>query len=279
MRSLTLLAALTPLVLPLSPSQEERAAPAAEDAARDALRAALAEAGVLIDFEAGAAAIDVGVLVKDDLLEYLLIGPLGATHESLFQTNVTPSFLNTALLALGAEPGTNATWETIDPPPTLEERRAGKKPYTVTPPFGDGFYLYVTWREGDEVFRYRLEDLVANLKTGRAMARHRFVFLGSTFLPPEAEGDAPVFAADVEGNLINVSFFRAGHTLLTAALPDCEDQSIWLANPYLLPRRGATVRLVFAREPRRAEPAAWDATLPRVKPLAESHGEGAHQDG
>jgi hypothetical protein len=208
------------------------------------------------------------VLVKEDLLEYVLVAPGGAAHEALFQTDVQPSLLNTALLALGVEPGANATWERIDPPPTLEERRAGKKPYRIHLPVGDGFLMYVAWREKDETYLYRLEDLIANLRTARAMERHRWVFLGSAFLDPKEPGDAPVFAADAEGNLINLAFFQSGHTLLSAALQDCEDQSIWVANPWLLPERGQPVRLMFAHASLAELPAAWKASLPVVAPPA-----------
>jgi hypothetical protein len=263
MRSFFLLALA---VLTAAPAQEVPPRLGPEDPARAALAAALAESGVLLDFEAGAAAIDVSVLVKEDLLEYLLVGPGGAGHEALFQTAVQPSLLNAGLLALGVEPGVNARWERTDPPPTLEERRAGKKAFKIHAPTGDGFYPYVTWREADEVFFYRVEDLIANLRTGRAMQRHRWVYLGSAFLPPEHEGEPPLFAADAEANLINLAYFQAGHTLLTAALDDCEDQSIWVGNPWLLPRRGTTVRFVLARTPLSAAPAAWATSLPVVAP-------------
>jgi hypothetical protein len=255
--------------------QQDRPGPVGpEDPARAALAAALAESGVLLDFAAGAAAIDVGVLVKEDLLEYLLVGSGGAGHESLFQTAVQPSLLNAGMLALGVTPGVNAIWERVDPPPSLEERRAGRKPFSIRKPTGDGFYLYAAWREGDDVFLYRVEDLVANLKTGRAMQRHRWVYLGSAFLPSKDPSEPPLFAADAEGNVINLAYFQSGHTLLTAALDDCEDQSIWIANPWLLPARGATVRLVFAREPLAALPAAWAESLPVVVP-GDEEGDGA----
>jgi len=234
------------------------------DPARLALAEVLADKGVLVDFDARACAIDVDVLVKEDLLEYLLVGPGGAGHESLFETDVQPSLLNTGMIALDVQPGQNAVWETVEPRPSLEERRAGKKPYTIHKPTGDGFLMYAAWREGDETFLYRVEDLVANLRTGRAMVRHRWVYLGSKFLPADDPADPPVFAADAERNLINLAYFQAGHTLLTGALDDCADQSIWIANPWLLPHRGATVRLVFAREPLEELPAAWAETLPVV---------------
>ena len=81
------------------------------------------------------------------------------------------------------------------------------------------------------------------------MRRHRWVFLGSRMVQPRPDGDADeVFAADLEGNLINIAFFEQGNTLLTAALPECVEQTIWHPNCWLLPERGSPVELVFARE-------------------------------
>ena len=235
----------------------------AEEHAEHALLETLAAGGVDLDQDAQAVSIEAAVLIKSDLLEYLLVGPGGAAHESLFATDVQPSLLNAGMLALGVKAGTNAAWETVEPAPSLEERRAGKRAFRIIPPAGDGFHVYAAWREGGEDFFYRVEDLIANLRTGRAMVRHEWVFLGSAFVEPRP-GEAEVFAADLAGNLVNLTFFREGYTLATAALPDCEDQSIWVANPWLLPETEQRVRLVFARGPLKELPAAWKDKVPVV---------------
>jgi hypothetical protein len=208
-----------------------------------------AEHGILLDLERGLCSIPVQVEVRDDLLEYLLVGPAGAAHEAVFQTDVVPSVLNTALLLLGVDPekARNATWAAKDPAPSEDELRAGVRPFDVTLPEGDRFYLYVAWRSGDERFLYRMEDLLRNLRTGRSMRRHAWVYLGSRMVRVDDSGKE-VFAADVESNLINVSFFPQGNTLVTAAVEDCVFQTIWLPNAWLLPERGAEVRIVFARQ-------------------------------
>jgi hypothetical protein len=266
-------AALLAVLLGYAPFPvQEPAQSGAPSAAERALAETLAAGGVDVDFAARALSIEAAVLIKNELLEYVLVGPGGAAHESLFLTEVTPSLLNAGMLALGVEPGTNATWKGVEPAPSLEERRAGKKPFEVVPPAGDGFHVYAAWREGEEVYSYRVEDLIANLKTGRAMVRHVWVFLGSAFIEP-SPGKEEVFAADVEQNLVNLTFFREGHTLATAALADCEDQSIWAANPWLLPERGARVRLIFARDRLAELPAAWLAELPVVVAPEEPAGD------
>ena len=244
----TLACALPLALLGTSPPEAPLQDPAPDDEARAQLVATLAAAGVDLDFERRCLSIDVRVLVKHDLLEYLLVGPGGASHESLLSTEVQGSVIHTALLALGLEPGKNAEWVPRDPPPTDEERRQGASPYDVRPPEGDGVLPYLAWREGGDTYFYRVEDLVANLQTNRAMRRHRWVFLGSRFIEVR-EGEPEVFAADFLQNLMSVSYFPEGNALFTAALEECADQTIWLANAWLVPPSGSELRLVLALDP------------------------------
>ncbi len=238
-----------------------------QDAAADgndaeaALKAALRQAGIEIDLGLGMCSVPARVLVRNELLEYLLVGLHGSAHESLFATDVQPSLLNTALLALGAERGANAEWSERDPAPTEEELERGVSRVSVTLPKGDGFYLYALWKEAGEVYFLRIEDLLRNLKTGRSMRRHSWVYLGSRFA--EFEADEPEqFVADREGNLINIAFFSEGNTLVTAALRDCLEQTIWIANSWMLPERDWPIQFVFARTPVSEAPSAWvDALL------------------
>jgi len=242
--------------------------PPAQGSTPAELRAALEKEGVMLDLEAGVLAFPARVLVREDLLEYLLVGPNGATHESLFVTNVRPSLLNAALLLLGVEPGTNAQWR--EGSATDEHGRPRKE---VDPPHGDGVYLSAAWREGEETFFFRVEDLIANLESGRSLRRHRWVFLGSRFAALKP-GTPEVFLADVEGNLVNLSFFFQGNTLVTSALEECIEQSIFIANPFLVPPRGSGVRLFVSRKPLETLAPAWAAELPVVAPEDGSSGDG-----
>jgi hypothetical protein len=226
--------------------------------AREELQAALAQEGIALALEAGVLSLPAQVQVRDELLEYLLVGPNGATHEALFLTRVRPSLLNAALLLLGVEPGQNAHWEERG---GLDER--GRPNRKVYPPSGDGFYLYAAWREQGETYFFRVEDLVRNLESGRSLRRHRWVYLGSRFVALKP-GEAESFLADVEGNLVNLSYFFQGNTLLTAAPEECLEQTIWAANEWLLPETGEPVRLFFSRAPLERLDPAWAAALPEA---------------
>jgi hypothetical protein len=235
---------------------------------------ALAAEQVHLNLRRGWCWIPVDIQIRDELLEYLLVGPAGAAHESLFQTAVRASVLNTAFLALGAQPGSNATWHPKEPLPSDAEIRSGVAPYEVELPKGDGFHLYAAWRQENEVYCYRVEDLLRNLLTGHSMQRHRWIFLGSRMLPgdpgskPREPGQTPPaerFAADIYQNLVNISFFHDGYTLLTGALEDCVEQTIWMPNAWLVPERGARVALIFARSPIEQFPSDLAVELPTVE--------------
>ena len=226
----------------------------AEDGA-ELLRQALVGTGIELDPSRGLVSVPAEVLVRNDLLEYLLVGERGAAHESLFLTDVKPSLLNAALLALGVEAGTNARAVESD-----------GEPARIVPPVAgehSGLFLYVAWREAGEIYLFRVEDLLTNLETGRAMRRHAWVFLGSRFAAVR-EGQPPSFVADLEENLVNITFFYQGNTLLTGALEECVNQYIWAPNGWLIPPRGQEVRLLFARRRVTRLPPAWAEALPLV---------------
>ncbi|MEZ5979010.1 MAG: YdjY domain-containing protein [Planctomycetota bacterium] len=247
---------------------QEEPAPAA--GALQRLLTSLADEGIDLDLERGIASFEAQVLVRDQLLEYLLVGPYGATHESLFVTEVTPSLLNAAMLALGASPGRNATWVEEELPEGAPED--ARPDYRIVPPSGDGFYLHAAWREGEETYFFRVEDLVANLDTGRSMERGALVYLGSKMakmpVPKEQGGTGgepqDVFVADVEQNLASLIYFSEGNQLLTCVHGDTNRQDIYAANIWNVPERGQIVRIVLARKPLATVPDSLAGELPTV---------------
>ncbi len=241
-------------------AQESGSAQGGQVGPESAVAEAFAAQGIELDLEAGRLSFPSTICVRQDLLEYVLVADYGAAHESLFATDVSPTVLNTALVTLGAERGQNVRWVPKDPQPSEEEIRNGAPTHDVLPPTGDGFLVYAAWREGEELYFYRLEDLITNLATERSMKRHAWIYLGSRMVA--AKGGGEQLAAEMEGNLINLSYFRAGNTLFSAAIDACVSQTIWLPNAALLPPRGASVRLIFSRERLRALPASIEASLP-----------------
>jgi hypothetical protein len=215
-----------------------------------------------IDLERGVLGLACNVGITYDQIEYLLVGPNGSGHESLLLTTATPSLINAGLLLLGVERGRDVRWTKRDPPPTDDERARGVKSYTLELPSGDGFYLYLGWRRGDETYLFRAEDLVLNVRADTTMERHRWVYTGSHFVSSKDGHEA--FAADIAQNLISVIFFPEHDVFATAALPDCVIQTIWHPNYRMLPQAGSNVELFFSRQRIVELPPGWAEKLPRV---------------
>ncbi|MBK7643169.1 MAG: hypothetical protein IPJ19_08980 [Planctomycetes bacterium] len=254
--------ALVPLcLLAAAPQQSDPARPAPELVA---LQQALAQHEVWLEPAIGVCAIPARVLVRADPVEYVLCNRTGNAHESLFVTESIPSRINVGLLALGVQPGKNAIWKAADPQPTREQMLAGAKAYSVAPPSGEGFLLYVAWKSGEELYFFRLEDLIRNLESGRSMRRGEWVYLGSRSVQNPKAPEQEVFVADEEGNLVNLCFFEQGNTLLTGALPECETQTIWVGNSPLLPDTGLPVLFLFSRKPLESCPKELRAHLPDI---------------
>lgn len=200
--------------------------------------------GIQLDLEKGQLQIEAEVIEAQMPLEYLIVGNKGATHESLFVAAVKPSLLTTALYLLSLKPGKNVEYRDKSPLPTPEQIAQGVVPYEVIAPNGDGVYLYAQWKEGEEMRRYRVEDLICNTKTGRAAARVQWIFLGSRMLSPRKE-EPESFAADWEENIASICYFATGNQILTNPDLDGQEQHLFFPNRWLLPEKGKKVQLIF----------------------------------
>ncbi len=244
--------------LALSSPKQDNGAQADE---HQVLAATFRESGIEVDFDANAIAFPCKLIVTNDLLEYVLVGPNGSAHESLLMTDVEASMIHAALLTIGVNTGENAKYVAVDPVPTEEELKAGAKRFTMQLPSGDGIFIYLAWKEGEETYFIRVEDVINNFQSGRSMRRHRWTYIGSRFARLRA-GEPEVYMADAEQNLINLAFFTEGNTLCTASLPECEIQTVWSANSWLLPPPGEDIRLVLSHERLACIPGTFARELP-----------------
>ncbi len=255
--ALLLLAASQPLMQARTSSAEvavvpeSRQEPQQEQA--NPLLQELAQNGVHLDLKRKLIQVDAEICQDREPLEYLLITENGKDHESLLRSNgLSAQALNTAMLLLGVQAGSNVVYKEIDPPPTREEFEAGAPLYEIQPPAGDGFYLYVTW-EGtntageSETYFYRAEDLVVNVAGDRTYQRGKWVYLGSRFIRPHKDAEE-FFAAEGEGNLISICYFSPANQLLTGADMEADNQYIWYPNMFLLPEIGHEVKFLISLE-------------------------------
>jgi len=252
----------------------------------DAVREAFAAARIQVDRDSRTLSFPATIEIRGEALEYLLVAPNGAVHESLFLTEVDPEVLAAAFLYVGATPGENVVYTPVDPPPTREEVRSGARTHDVTLPEGEPVYLYAAWKEpsgaydeeaggypGETLFFHRVEDLVLDLERQRTLRRHGFVWLGSRMIPGARAGDPERFAATASGNLVCTTFFAEGDTLMTTSLPECISQTIWYPNDWMVPERGAEVMLFASLDELDALPETYRDAVPFVpEPPRESNG-------
>jgi len=262
---------LFPLIVALLPLSQEPGdtvpaaappAPAADaqdpaaPSSLEQLLAGFAEQGIELDLAHARMSLPVRVTQRYEPLEYLLcLQPQGKDFESLVSVEgTTAEALNTALLLLGAEPGTIGRIRAVEPAPTVEEMQQGAMPYTFDPAHGGvGFHIFLEWdRElaggGLEHYRYRAEDLVLNVRDESTYQRGTFVYIGSRFVKPHKDAKL-LYIAQAEGNLISLVHFSTPDHLLIGADPNCDSQTIWYPNIYLLPPIGTELRMTLERVP------------------------------
>jgi len=109
-------------------------------------------------------------------LEYLLVTPMGKTHESLLKTGVEPYHIHVAMLLLGAKGSqTKATNAPAGGPATASAlAKLRDKPLP-----GEAVSIELNWKSGAKNVQRRVEELVLNTKTRQPMTRGDFTFTGS----------------------------------------------------------------------------------------------------
>ncbi|MEQ8768475.1 MAG: YdjY domain-containing protein [Planctomycetota bacterium] len=244
---------------PLAAAQEDeekrdegKKAPTAQEAiaqAKKALMEELSGQGIRIDLDEKVIRFDAKICMDRGPAEYLLVGPGGATHESLLISGIQPSSLNAAIKALGLKQGENVRYVKKDPPPSEEELKAGEPLYHIYPPEGDELEIFLTWNADAQEKRHRAEECILNAVTEGPMPKTGWVYIASRFVEVEP-GAGEVFIADLERNIISIYQFEVRNSILVNPLRDGGYDDIWFANPKLLPEVGTDV-IVELRAPRK----------------------------
>ncbi|MEZ5964731.1 MAG: YdjY domain-containing protein [Planctomycetota bacterium] len=213
------------------------------------LHAAFARSGIEVDLEHKRLTVRAKVSRPADLLEYVLITRVGKAHEALLVTEASPSVLNAALLALGLTPGTNVTYKEKDPPPSEEEVRAGVDWLVITPPTGPQVWFTVAWKDDDAAkHECPLEDLLMDLDTGEGVADAEWIYIGGRMAAPY-RGEAPVFIADLEGNLVSSCYLDPGNHLVTLRHARARSDQNWWMTEACPPPGTAVALTVHTQKP------------------------------
>lgn len=177
--------------------------------------------------------------MRDGLLEYLLVSNTGKTHESLFSTEVPPYHLQVAMLLLGAK---GADLELLtNAPPSGPITNAELQTHGPPPVPGDPVEMSVGWKSSGTNVTHRMESLVVDKNTGKAMPEGPWIFNGSIVW----EG---AFIAQIEGSIMAIitdisAMFNSPH-------PERDRDSLWFIREKILPPEGSEVSIVVKLLPK-----------------------------
>ena len=192
--------------------------------------------GIKINLGERCVDVESTVCLDEGTLELVACTKHTKEHESIVAINAKAVHVHTALLLLGAKPGTPAMHKQVG---DGEERR-----WIDVPPSGGQVevFLVIESEEGKEVVRPISEfinPVVMNEKT--TFPTHSFLFAGSNLI---AEGEGPrTYGCDRSGNVISIATF--GDELL--CLPEVHSHENgalrWQIDSSYLPKVGSRVLL------------------------------------
>ena len=161
---------------------------------------------------------EINVISQETILEFFAVGKLGKTHESLIMLDAEPTHIQLALLRLNLNPGMNLT---VEGDPHL--------------PKGDPVELWVEWERGDQIVRYRAEELVWNAMTKQPMQQTHWVFTGGRFLGNQ-------FTTQLFHNIIAV--YRDPDSIFNHPLSGGTDDRTYRVNTDVVPSKATPVRII-----------------------------------
>jgi len=182
------------------------------------------------------------IALRDGLLEYFAVLKGGKEHEALLsldgnagrEDRRAPELgarLNNALLALGFRRGK-----------PIRFTSTGTRPAQ-----GETVHVYLEWSEDGKTKIVRAEDLVWNRVTGAPMERGKWVYVGSSYVPGDAEGEM-IFAADLTAEAI--STYSAVNTIIDNITLGAADDTVFLVAQPRIPKDLSEVTLILRRTPR-----------------------------
>lgn len=177
-----------------------------------------------VEFDANVAMDCHNPATPDVYLELIACTPDSREHESLVVTDVPPSLIHAALLAIGAEPGAPADLA------------------TSTPPSGDAVTVAFTESNTATPATIQINNWITDAPTRTRRPDLRFVFAGSR----DARPNAPI-AYDADGTGVIVGLATFGSEVIANAdliNPSADiDEPIWIADPRAVPKFNTSVRV------------------------------------
>ena len=165
--------------------------------------------GVKINLEEWSVDVDSRISLKEGLLELIACTKDTKEHESIIVVDAKPSHVHTALLLLGAKPGSPAQRQAIDPEMTR---------FRDIPPSGSPVEVFLVFKDKDgKQVEKPISDFIKASDGHDATAEpaaeggkekfptHTFLFAGSILAGEE--GGPRQYLCDSNGNVISISTF------------------------------------------------------------------------
>jgi hypothetical protein len=221
-------AALCPCTILAQPPDNEEAAPQPPPKLPEpaGARRLSPKHDVWVDPKQGVVLVDGQVSLRRGMLEMFACTRNTKEHESVVSADTEAFLVHTALLTLGAEPGS--------PVEFVPEYR---------PPTGTEIEVHVLWRDAEgQEHTARAQEWVREVRTGKELA-HPFVFAGSRFWT-DPETGRQYYQAE-SGDFICVSNFSTAMLDIPVPSSDSNEALEYEAFTERIPPLGTPVRLIL----------------------------------
>jgi len=196
---------------------------------------------VQLDKNAGTVTFPAKVQMDDGLLEYLLVGPQGPVHESLFVSDAAPQDVHMAMLLLGAK---GMAQQGAKAPGRIDAAYLAKAPKLT----GDRILLSVKWTDpsGKEQTSPPERWVMRKIFTAKKPAKHvnaedgPWLYTGSYFYENR-------FIAQMDGTFAAMVTFPGA--LINNPRSGSTDDHIWFVKKEVVPPIGTPVEFSIKLEP------------------------------
>lgn len=178
------------------------------------------------------------VNMVDGVLEYLIVGPQGSTHEALIVTDVDPKMLNFSLLLLGVKgAGMSAPGAKSAPPGQIDDEYLKNAPVLK----GDAIGILIKWKDlsGAESTT-RVENWILNHETEKPMSEAPWTYTGSMF---DTEG---AFMAELYS--LHASIIINPSALINNPRKGNNNDELWKVHSAVVPPKGTAIDIVLKLE-------------------------------
>jgi hypothetical protein len=177
------------------------------------------------------------------VLEYLLVGSQGATHEALLVTDVPVQDVHMAMLLLGAKgAGIHAPAPEDRPPPQITSEYLKQAPELK----GDRIFISVQVANKEGAKEIPVEDWIISTKTAKPAARGPWIYNGSMF---GADGK---FLAESDQSFVALLTYPVA--LMNNPRKQDGDDSLWGVNEKAIPAVDTPVLISIRLEPQAIKP-------------------------